>query len=168
MPEELVAIGEIVAPHGVRGDIRVLPLTDFPERFRKLKNVLLDDGTNLAIEGVKYHKQFVLLKICGLDSMNAVEHLRGKLINVKQEDTVKLPEGHYYHFQIVGLKVYTETGEYLGIVTDILQTGSNDVYVAEQEDKPPVLIPALKQVVTSIDIDAGQMIVKLQEEWDSE
>ena len=168
MSDNLITIGKIVAPHGVRGDLRVIPLTDFPERFRSLKSICLDDGTKLVVEGVKYHKQFVLLKIQGLDSINSVEALRGKLIKITQDELVKLPEGQYYQFQILGLKVYTESGEYLGTITDILQTGSNDVYVTEQEGKPPILIPALKQVVLNIDISAGKIIVKLQEELEEE
>jgi 16S rRNA processing protein RimM len=166
MSNNLITIGKIVAPHGVRGDVRVIPLTDFPERFQKLKTIILDKGITLDIEKVKYHKQAVLLKFHGLDDMNAVEHLRGKLIQIEPKDLVVLPEGQYYHFDIIGLKVYTVSGDYLGVITDILVTGSNDVYIIEQNDKPPVLIPALREVVTNIDIAGGQMIVKLQEEWE--
>jgi len=164
--EKLIVVGKIVAPHGVRGDVRVIPLTDFPERFKQLKQVLLDDGTNLAIESVKYHKESVLLKFSGLDDRNTIEHLRGKLLKIEKKDAVKLQEGEYYHFDIIGLKVVDEAGEYLGVITDILRTGSNDVYIAEQDGKRPLLIPALKKVVTKIDVEGGQMIVKLQEEWE--
>ena len=162
-----VTIGKIVAPHGVRGDVRVVPLTDFPDRFLKLKEVLLDDGQVLTVQQAKFHKQFILLKFAGFDDMEAAERLRGKKIQVCREEAVSLPEGNYYIFDIIGLKVYTVDGEYLGTVTDVLQTGSNDVYVTErpQEDKP-LLIPALKKVVLNIDIKAGRMTVKLQEEWD--
>jgi 16S rRNA processing protein RimM len=166
MSDKLITIGKIVAPHGVRGDVRVIPLTDFPERFKILKTAYFDDGTKLDLEHAKYHKQFVLLKFRGLDSMNAVEKLRNLLIKVPRSDLVKLPEGHYYQFDIIGLKVYTMNGEYLGIITDILQTGSNDVYVTEAENKKTVLVPALKDVVKVIDLEAGQMRVQLQEEWE--
>ena len=163
--EELVAIGKIVAPHGVRGDVRIMPLTDFPERFRKLKEVLLANGTSLAIDGVKYHKQFVLLKFRGLDSMNAVEHLKNQILHVQEKDLVKLPEGQYYQYQIIGLAVYNEEDELIGTITDILETGSNDVYVAESAGQKPIMIPALKEVVKNIDLSNKKMIVKLQEEW---
>lgn len=166
MDVKLIAIGKIVAPHGVRGDVRIIPLTDFPERFYELKQILLEDGSSLEVEGAKPHKQFVLLKLRGLNTRNDIEHLRGKLIYVKKEDLVPLPEGHYYQFEIIGLKVYTEQGGYIGKVTDILSTGSNDVYVTEQDGQRPVLIPALKTVVHNIDLDGGKMIVELQEEWD--
>lgn len=166
MNTNLIVIGQIVAPHGVRGELRVTPLTDFPDRFTKLKSVLLNDGSSLQIEGVRNHKQFILLKFRGINTMDEANLMRGKLIHVDRKDLVPLPEGHYYQFEIIGLQVYAETGEYLGKVTDILSTGSNDVYVVEQEGNKPVLIPALKEVVLKIDTKGGQMTVKLQEEWE--
>ncbi len=162
----MIAIGKIVAPHGVRGDVRVVPLTDFPDRFQTLKKVLLQGGRELAVETVRYHKQFVILKFRGLDSRDAADTLRGKLLEVTRDNLVPLPEGHFYVFDIVGLKVYDEAGDYIGTVTDVLHTGSNDVYVAEREGERPVLIPALKEVVKAIDVAGGKITVKLQEEWD--
>lgn len=166
MTEDMIVIGKIIAPQGVRGEVRVMPLTDFPERFRKMKIVQLDDGTSLPIESVRYHQQFVLLKFQGLDSRNDIEYLRGKLIKIEHKDLVSLPNGHYYIFDIIGLAVYNEQEEYLGKVTDVLETGSNDVYIVEDKDKQPLLIPGLKTVVLEIDITAKKMIVKLQEEWE--
>ena len=166
MTDNMIVIGKIIAPQGVRGEVRVMPLTDFPERFRELKIAQLNDGTSLPIESVRYHQQFVLLKFRGLDSRNDIEHLRGKLIVIEHKDLVPLPNGHYYIFDIIGLSVYNEQEEYLGKVTDVLETGSNDVYIVEQKDKQPLLIPGLKTVVLQIDIAGGKMIVKLQEEWE--
>ncbi len=164
--DTLIAIGKAVAPHGVRGDVRVMPLTDFPDRFRTLKEVILDDGRRLAVESAKYHKQFVLLKFKGLDDRDAIEFLRGKLLKIGRQDLVKLPPGQYYTFDIIGLKVYDEEGAFHGEVTDVLATGANDVYIVEREGERPLLIPALKEVVRLIDIDGGRMVVKLQEEWE--
>lgn len=164
MNDTLISIGKIVAPHGVRGDVRVIPLTDFPERFKQLKSVLIDSRP-FDIQGVKYHKQFVLLKFHGLDSMNDVENLRGKYLKIDRKDAAPLPEGYYYQFDIIGLAVYDEQGECLGKVTEILETGSNDVYVVENEVKKQLLVPALKEVVKKIDLANKNMIVKLQEEW---
>ena len=161
-----VTIGKIVAPHGVRGDVRILPFTDFPDRFLNMKNVLLEDGSQLTIEKAKRHKQFILLKFKGIDDMDAAEKLRNLALQVKREDAVPLPEGSYYIFDIVGLSVYTEAGELLGKVTNVLETGSNDVYVVDRPDeKQALLIPALKKVVTNIDVSGGRIVVKLQEEW---
>ncbi len=162
----LIAIGKAVAPHGVRGDVRVIPLTDYPERFQKTGEVRLEDGRVLAVESAKYHKQFVLLKFRGLDDRDAVEFLRGKLLMVGRDHLVKLPAGHYYIFDIVGLKVYDEAGGYLGTVGDVLATGANDVYIVDQEGRQPLLIPALKEVVREIDVPGGRMTVRLQEEWE--
>ena len=163
-----VTIGKVVAPHGVRGDVRIAVLSDFPERFLELDKVYLADGRKLNVESARFHKQIVLLKFKGLDTMDDVEPLRGQYIQVNREDAVVLPEGHYYFFDIIGLEVYTVEGDKLGTITDILQTGSNDVYVTENKDKKPILIPALKEVVKVIDIQEKKMIVKLQEEWNDD
>ena len=163
---ELITVGKIVAPHGVRGDVRIMPLTDFPDRFYDLKAVFVEDGAQLKIEAVRQHKKFVLLKFSGYDSMDAAQTLRGKTLKIKREDVVKLPEGQYYIFDIVGLNVFTEEGVSLGSITDVLQPGSNDVYVVEQHDKKELLIPAIKEVVKKIDIEGKRMIVKLQEEME--
>ncbi len=163
---ELITIGKIVAPHGVRGDVRIVPLTDFPDRFNKLKAVFVDDVGQLNLESARQHKKFILLKFAELDSISAIEHLRGKLIKIRREDVVKLPKGQYYIFDIIGLNVFTEDGSLLGIITDVLQPGSNDVYVIEQQDKKELLIPAIKEVVKRIDIEGKQMVVKLQEEME--
>lgn len=164
--QPLIAIGKIVAPHGVRGDVRVAPLTDFPERFEKLASVLLEDGRRLEIAHTRYHKQSVILKFRGLDDRNAVEALRGKLLKVTREEAVKLPAGHYFIFDIIGLRVYDENGGCIGVVGDVIATGSNDVYVVDREGAQPVLVPAIKDVVRLIDVPGGRMVVKLQEEWE--
>jgi len=162
----LIIIGKIVAPHGVRGDVRVFPLTDFPERFHSLKEARLDDGSRLVVQGCRDNKREFLIKFKGLDDRNSVESLRGKLLMVTKQELVELPAGHYYTFDIIGLSVFDETGKELGKVADVMSTGSNDVYVIEQAGQQPLLIPALKSVVQSIDLPGGRMVVKLQEEWE--
>lgn len=167
MADEFVAIGKITAPHGIRGEVKVLPLTDFPERFQAKQTVLLDGKQELIIESAKSHKQFVLLKFRGLSTMNDVEPLRGKLLKVHERDLVKLPEGHYYHFQLIGLEVFDIAGEYIGKITEILETGSNDVYVTQPASGRPILIPALRKVVKTVDLENGKMIVEMLE-WEEE
>lgn len=170
MVMNLIAVGKVVAPHGVRGELRIMPLTDFPDRFENLSCVNLDEQTTLAIERVNYHKHYVLLKFKGYNSRNAVDCLRGKTLYITRDKLMPLPEGRYYHFDLIGLAVFTEDDHYLGKVTEILETGSNDVYVTELEQPgaKPVLIPALKQVVKKIDLENKKMIVTLQEEWNSD
>jgi 16S rRNA processing protein RimM len=163
---DLITIGKIVAPHGVRGDVRIFPLTDFPERFHELKTVYVDDVGQLKLESARPHKKFILLKFTGIDTMNEAAPLSSKLIKIRREDVVKLPEGQYYIFDIIGLNVFNEQGELLGVITDVLQPGSNDVYVVEQQDKKELLVPAIKDVVKQIDIAGKKMLVKLQEEMD--
>lgn len=163
--ENLIIIGKIGAPHGVRGDVRVLPLTDFPNRFDRLKKVFLSEDVSFEIEQVKYNKQFVILKFKGMDKREDVDLLKGKLLKVLRSEVPALAEGEYYSFDIIGLDVYEENDAYLGKITEILKTGSNDVYVVQNENGQH-LLPALKKVVTSIDIAAGKMQVVLQEEMD--
>jgi 16S rRNA processing protein RimM len=161
----LITIGKIVAPHGVRGDVRVIPLTDFPQRFNGLKKVLLEDGKALTVEESRPNKQQFLLKFRGYDDRDKVEPLRGKLLKVTREELTELPEGHYYTFDIIGLDVFDESGVFIGVVKDILATGANDVYIAEKENAQPILIPAIKDVVKAIDLAGKRIIVKLQE-WE--
>lgn len=163
MMEPFIVVGKIGAPHGVRGEVRVQPLTDFPGRFNGLKSAFLDEKTELEIERVKYNNQLIILKFKNFDDRNDIEPLKGKLLKVNRKDISPLAPGEYYHFDIVGLEVYNENEEHLGKIVEILKTGSNDVYVVNNAEQQ-LLIPALKKVVTKIDIAAGRMNVLLQEE----
>lgn len=167
MSEELVIIGKVVAPHGVRGDVRVIPLTDFPDRFLNMKSVLVGDQ-RLPIESAKFHKQFLILKFRGLDDRNSVEQLRGSLLQVQKKDAVPLEEGRYYVFDIVGMSVYTADGRLEGVITDVISTGSNDVYVVERQGGRALLVPALKKIVASIDVAGKRMVIQNPEEWDAD
>lgn len=161
-------VGQIVAPHGVRGDVRVVPLTDQPERFHSLAALFLQDGSLLSLEKAGVHKGQALLKFRGYDSREAADRLRGQQLYIDRKDALPLPAGHYYTADILGLRVVNEqTGEDLGEVVQILETGSNDVYVVRQAGRrQDVLVPALKSVVREIDLDAGLMRVRLQEVWE--
>lgn len=166
MTEEFVLIGEIVNTQGCRGAVRVLPLTDFPERFRDLRVVCLvrgDERWRLHIEQVAYHKQFVVLKFREISDMSAAEKLKGVLLQIPRSELVPLPVGHYYVFDIVGISVFTGEGECLGVVRDVLRTGANDVYVVQTGGERPLLVPALKEVVRDIDLKGGRMTVVLPE-----
>lgn len=163
-----VAIGKIIAPHGVRGEFRLVPLTDFPERFKTLKEAFLGDGRPVIVETARSHKQFILLKLKGFDTPEAVADLRNMTLEVDRDAVVPLPEGHFYIFDLIGLDVYTESGGSLGVITDVLQTGSNDVYVVNQnrpeaEKKAEILLPALKSVVLEVNITEKKMVVRLPE-----
>lgn len=161
----MIVIGRIGAPHGVRGEVRIVPLTDFPDRFKGLTAVFLEGRRKLEITSVKDNKQFILLKFKGIDDRDAAEPLKGKLLEVPRSAAPPLLAGEYYSFDIIGLEVYDENDALLGTIKEILKTGSNDVYVVEK-DAAQILVPALKKVVTNIDLDAGKMRVVLQEEME--
>ncbi len=161
---DYIEIGKIINTHGVRGHVKVMPFTDYPERFRKMKSVFLQkrngNVAEYAIEEVKYVKNTVLLKLQGVNDMDAAQLLKDSLLVVERKDAVKLPKDTYYIFDLIDCKVY-EQEAYLGIVTDVLETGSNDVYVVKDENEKELLIPALGWVVLSVDIANKKIQVQL-------
>ncbi|CCO08477.1 ribosome maturation factor RimM [Desulforamulus hydrothermalis] len=166
MTEQFITVGEIVNTQGHRGEVRVLPATDFPERFAVNKKLILflnNQRSCLTIEKVWQHKQFIILKFAEITDMTAAEKLKGGLLQVTPEELMPLPEDRYYIFQIIGLKVIDkEVGE-LGQVVQVLQTGANDVYVVKPPQGKEILIPAIKSVVKKIDVSGGRMEVELPE-----
>ena len=161
--EKRITIGRIGAPHGIRGEVRVIPLTDFTDRFERLKEVMAGDEV-LSVESVKYHKQFVLLRFREYPNREDVMRLNGRLLTVSRSEAMPLEEGEYYTFDIVGLAVETPDGRPLGKVEQVLRTGSNDVYVVRGAEGHEILIPALKRVVREINIEEGRMVAELPEE----
>ena len=159
-----VVIGKISAPHGVRGEVRIVPLTDFPERFENLKTVFLEDDSKMELESVKFSNKFIIAKFKNINSRNDIEIFNGKLLMLNRSDIPSLPEGEYYNFDIIGLEVIDDKGSKLGKITEVLKTGSNDVYVVE--GKKQLLVPALKKVVKEIKLVDGFMKVELLEELD--
>ena len=164
--EEYLQVGVISNTHGIRGEVKVFPTTDDPARFKKLKNVFLDTGKEyleLEIEQVKFFKQFVILKFKGYDSINDVERYKQKSLMVDREHAVKLKKNEYFIADLVGLSVYTEDDRPLGTLTDVLQTGANDVYVVEMEEQKEVLIPAIRECILEVDMEMRRMKVHLLE-----
>ena len=162
--EQMFTIGKIVNTHGVKGEVRVLPSTDDVKRFGKLKEVKVENRTmtTYEIETVRYHKNFVLLKFKGIDTMNEAELLKNSLLKIDRKDALPLKKDEYYQCDLYGLRVVTDTGRDLGKLTDILMTGSNAVYVVRNEEKE-ILIPAIKQCILKVDLEAGEMLVHLLE-----
>ena len=157
-PPESLIVGRILAPWGIRGEVKVEVLTDFPERFAPGKAVYLDTGP-LEIERCRYYKHHLILKLVTVDSIEAAEKLRGQALTIPSSELHPLPEGQYYTFQLIGLKVVTTEGQTLGHVTDIMSTGSNDVYIVAGK-RGEILIPAIEDVVKSIDLKKGKMVVE--------
>lgn len=162
--EDLLQVGVITSTHGVRGEVKVFPTTDDAARFKKLKNVILDTGKekiDLEVVGVKFFKNMVILKFKGIDNINDVEKYRKMSLFVTRENAVKLKKDEYFIADLIGLKVQTDEGEALGEVTDVLQTGANDVYEIRTEDGEEILLPAIKDCVKEVDVEGGSMLVHL-------
>lgn len=166
MDKEIV-IGKIVAPHGVRGDIRIMPLTDRPEQFLNLSYLLLEDGRQLTVKAARFHKRMVLVSTKEITTMNDAELLRDKKILIRAEDLPPLEEGRFYVADLIGLPVFDEEGKQLGIFKDSITTGSNDVYIVAVPGSKDLLIPALKIYVREINLQEKRIVVKLPE-WTDE
>jgi 16S rRNA processing protein RimM len=161
---ELMSVGQITKPHGVRGEVKVFSLTDSLERFRELDKVYID-GKEVNITSVKLQKDRAILKIEGIDSIEEADLYRNKYLQVKREDAIKLPEGSYYVADLMDCYVYDTDGEELGKVYDVISTGSNDVYWVKSEGKEDVLIPVLKTIVEEVDIENNKIIIKPLKVW---
>ena len=145
--------------------MKLLPLTDFPRRFESTKYLLLADGTKLMLESARVHKGMVLAKIRGFDTPEVWLDYRQKELYVTEDDLMPLPAGQYYIYQMIGLTVFDEQGTLLGELSDVLQTGSNDVYAVKLTDGKELLVPAIESFVKQIDMNARKMIVVVPEYW---
>lgn len=146
-------------PHGVHGEVRVKPLTDDPERFHWLESVYLA-GKKHKVVGVRFHKDLVLLKFDGLTTRNDVEHLNGQLVQIEESEAVPLEEGEYFLFQLEGMQVVSDEGVELGAISNIIETGANNVFVVKNASGE-LLIPDIDEVILDIDFENGRMLVHL-------
>ncbi len=154
-------VGRVVAPWGIRGELRVAPLTDFPGRFRP-GSVLRLRGRPVKVTRSRKSGQHLVAKLDGIDDRNAAEALRGERLTISPEEAPPLDrERTYYHFQIIGIEVYDESLGRLGKVTEILPTGGNDVYAVRDGSGRETLLPAISDVVQEVDTERGRMIVRL-------
>jgi 16S rRNA processing protein RimM len=155
---EFVTVGKILAPWGIKGKLKVEPITDFPERFAPQATVYVKHQP-MTIDGTEWHKGKIVIKLRTIDSIEQAEKLRGQRVEIPRSQLRPLPEGQYYHFQIIGLKVWTTQSELLGTITEILSSESNDNYVVSGA-KGEILIPAIEGVVKSIDLDTERMLIE--------
>lgn len=164
--EDLLQVGVITTTHGVRGEVKVFPTTDDANRFKKLKEVILDTGKEqlpLEIMQVKFFKNLVILKFKGIDNINDIEKYKGKSLYVTRENAVKLKKNEYFIADLIGMRAVTEEGEELGTLKDVMQTGANDVYVIQKEGEDELLVPAIRDCVKNVDIESGVMTLHLLE-----
>ena len=160
--EEYLIVGTITTTHGIHGEVKIFPQTDDVKRFKKLKEVFLDTGKEKRLlhpESVKFFKQFVIIKFKEFNSMNEAEGLRGKNLLVDRKNAVKLQKDEYFISDLIGLNVYRENDLPVGILTDVLQTGANDVYVVKKEDGSEILLPAIKECIQKVDTEERKMVV---------
>jgi 16S rRNA processing protein RimM len=161
-------LGRILRPHGVRGELRTEVLTAYPERILPglIVNIgpdpAADDVPEYEITKVRTHQQYLILQVDGIDDRDAADLLREQYVMVALEDAVPLDDDEFYLFQAIGLAVFTDGGESLGTVVDVLETGANDVYVV-QGPRGEVLLPAIDDCIVDVDIDAGRMTVHLMD-----
>ncbi len=159
-PDYLV-IGQVRSAWGVRGEVKVGVMTDFPDRFARLQQVYVGDPPELVrIEKCRPHGAYIVLKLAGYDDRTAADTLRGHFLQVPTAEAMPLGEDEYYVYQIVGLMVVTTGGEYLGRVCEVLFTGANEVYVVKDETGREVLIPAIADVIREVDLEGGRLVIE--------
>lgn len=162
--DDYLRVGVIASTHGIGGEVKVYPTTDDTNRFKELKEVILDTGKaniTLEVEHVKFFKQMVILKFKGIDNINDIEKYRGKDLLVTRENAVELDENEYFISDIIEFEVEDEDGTKLGVLTEVLFTGANDVFVVTTKDKKEILIPNIKDCVLDINLEEKKIIVHL-------
>lgn len=162
--ENLLQVGIISSTHGVRGEVKVYPTTSSLERFKMLKEVILDQtDVILHIESVKFFKQFAILKFKEYQSLNEVEAIKGKSLFVTRENAVALEENEYYIADLIDMQVEDDAHGLKGIISDVMETGANDVYVIQLSDKRELLLPAIEECVLSVDLEQNIMKINVLE-----
>jgi len=163
--EEFLRVGVFAGTHGIKGEIRVFPTTDDANRFFSLKKVIIDTGRlriPAEVEKVRLQQKFVIVKFRGLDSINDIEKYKGADLLVAREDAVPLEEGEFYQADVIGLSAVEEDGHVLGPVTEILETGANDVLIIDRDGRE-LLLPIIPACVLSVDPAAGIVKVRIPE-----
>ena len=157
-----LVIGRVTKAHGVNGEVRVVPHTELPERFTWLDALYVGEKNprRVGVESVRFHQNLVLLKLTGYDDRDTAETLRGEWLQVPVEEGLPLEEGEYYLYQLIGLNVVSDAGEVLGQLSDVIETGANNVFVVSGT-AGELLLPDIDEIVLNIDFEAGQMTVHL-------
>jgi 16S rRNA processing protein RimM len=157
-----LTVGEIVAPFGLSGEMKVRLETDFPDRFARLKQVCVRrpyaDGKLYGVSGARPHKGQILLRLNGVTTIEAAEPLRNCLVQIQSSEAVTLPANEFYIFELIGCEVVTESGRSLGCIRDVLRGTANDVYVIGT-GKQELLLPAIQDVVKQVDTAARKIVV---------
>ena len=164
--EQFLRVGVISSTHGIRGEVKVYPTTDDPERFLDLDEVILDTGREhkiLEIEGVKFFKNQVILKFKGYDNINDIEKYLKKDLLVDREHAVELGENENFIADLIDMEVATDEGKVLGTLTDVIETGANDVYAVKTPGGTEMLLPASRDCILDVNVDEKRMTVHVME-----
>lgn len=164
---DTVVVGKITTTHGLRGTVKVLPMTEKKERFYDLTQIMaeLADGKQkvLTIEGISSFKEGFLMDFKEIKDVNAAQKLRGAYLQIPRSQAMELEEGEYYIFEIIGAEVFTDEGERLGILENVIETGANDVYEVKTEDGKEILIPVIPDCVLEVNTEEKKVVVHLLE-----
>ena len=162
--QKRLEIGQIINTFGIKGEVKVFPLTDDIKRFDDLETVYVKNKKESQlynIESIKYHKNMVLIKVEGINNVESAETLRNAFLEIDRKDAIPLEEGTYFIADLIGLEVYSDEGKLIGKVDDIYNTGANDIYVVKDDLGKQTLLPGIKDVIKNVDLEKGQIIVHL-------
>ncbi|OGX61798.1 MAG: ribosome maturation factor RimM [Paenibacillus sp. RIFOXYA1_FULL_44_5] len=169
MSEQMYNVGKIVNTHGIKGELKVISQTDFPEeRFAKGSSLIMIDPAqkmklNVEVEASRLHKNTIIVKLVGYDNINDVEKYKGWMLKVSSERLLDLGEGEFYFHEIIGCRVVTDEGLELGTVQEIISTGANDVWVIQPEKGKQLLIPYIDDVVLQVNIEQKEIKIHVLE-----
>jgi len=167
-PHYLV-LGKIERPHGIRGELRVRVITDYPERILDMETVYIGDDPMQPeaeiynIETVRFHQNHLLIKFAEIYDRDDADAMRNLLLLIDVEDAVPLEDDEVYLYQLIGMVVQLQDGTKLGKIKDVIETGANDVYVLKRKKQKDLLIPAHSETVLEINLEAGLVTVELPE-----
>ena len=159
-PDGHVVVGQITGSWGLRGDVKVQPQSDFSGRFSE-GSVLYVNGTRDSIDASRVYRGGYVIRLSGVTDRTTADSMQGSLLTVQEDEIPTLPEDTFYHFQLIDMKVFSDEGEQLGAIVEILDTSANDVYVVRGDEGPDLLIPAIRETVLNVDVEAGRMTVHL-------
>ena len=163
---DLLEVGKIVNTHGLRDEVKVVPWTDYPEVFEDIDFVYVkkkSEYERLDVKGIKYQKNNLIVRFSQITDINMAEKYKNQVIYAEREILGELPEGVYYIADLIGLDIVTEDGEKIGTVSDVFNTGSNDIYEVKREGKKNLLLPVIDDVVLNIDVDGGKITVRMMD-----
>lgn len=150
---DLLEVGKIVNTHGLKGEVKVVPWTDTPDVFEMIEHIYLKSGDILTVKGIKYQKNNIIVKFSEISDIDDALKFKGQVISADRSELGELPDGVYYIADIIGMKVISDVGEDLGEVSDVIQTGANDIYEVKREGKKSLLLPVIDDVILGVDTE---------------